>query len=69
MRTSRLGRWLIGGALIAAGVVAAHGGQAGATGGAHTLSCESVQGSGSADEQVSSQSDVQYVATEGYDWG
>lgn len=67
MRTNRLGRWLIGGALIAAGVVAAHAGQAGADGRDQMLACESSSQSDSAD-QAASQSNEQSLQAEGFDW-
>jgi hypothetical protein len=71
MRTSRLARWLISGALVAATAATVHGGQTVESGiGAKALSSESALDDTAVDEPVvTDNGSAQPATTTGYDWG
>jgi hypothetical protein len=72
MRTSRLARWLISGALVAASAVTVHGGQTVESGmGAKTLSSESAQDGTAAVQTTSADDGTEQqppISTDVFDW-
>lgn len=69
MRTSRLARWLISGALVTVGAVTLHGGQTVESGvGAKALSSESALEDTAAEPADTDEGTQQPMTTTGFEW-
>ena len=69
MRTSRLARWLISGALVAATAATVHGGQTVESGiGVKQLSSESAQEESAAEPAEADEGTQQPMTTTGFEW-
>jgi hypothetical protein len=69
MRTSRLSRWLLSGALVAAGAVAGFGGQAvGSDGGDQTPTVETQTDDADVNAPTTSTGDGDAASTDAWEW-